>query len=68
LILFGLIASLGGIGPKHEFIGGRYWRDEPFNDTFKGLQPVAKARFLGFWAVFTKVSSLVIDSTAGARS
>jgi L-asparagine transporter-like permease len=56
LIIFGLIANLGGIPPDHQYIGGRYWRDEPFNDTFKDLQPVSKARFLGFWAVFTKAA------------
>jgi amino acid transporter len=54
LIIFGIVIDLGG-GPNHQFIGGRHWREEPFNDTFLGLQPVAKARFLGFWSVFTKV-------------
>lgn len=56
LILFGLIADLGGIPPNREFIGGRYWRDEPFNDTFKDITPVSAARFLGFWAVLTKAA------------
>ncbi|TXT13412.1 hypothetical protein VHUM_00779 [Vanrija humicola] len=56
LILFGLVANLGGIPPKREFIGGRFWRDEPFNDSFLGLQPVSLSRFLGFWAVFTKAA------------
>ena len=56
LIIFGLIVDLGGVPPDREFIGGRYWRNEPFNDTYKGLAPVSKARFLGFWAVLTKVS------------
>lgn len=55
LILFGLIADLGGVPPNHEYIGGRYWREEPFNDTFLDLKPVSLARFLGFWAVLTKV-------------
>lgn len=55
LIIFGLVIDLGG-GPNKEFIGGRYWRDEPFNDRFMGLMPVSKARFLGFWAVFTKAA------------
>lgn len=55
LIIFGLVIDLGG-GPNKEFIGGRYWRDEPFNDRFMGLTPVSKARFLGFWAVFTKAA------------
>lgn len=56
LILFGLIADLGGIPPKHEYIGGRYWRHEPFNDNFKGLniKPVGLSRLLGFWGVLTK--------------
>lgn len=56
LIIFGLIADLGGIPPKREFIGGRYWRDEPFNDDFLDLKPVSLARFLGFWAVLTRAA------------
>ncbi|ODN98144.1 hypothetical protein I350_07787 [Cryptococcus amylolentus CBS 6273] len=56
LIIFGLIADLGGIPPKHEYIGGRYWRDEPFNDSFLDLTPVSKARFIGFWSVFTSAA------------
>lgn len=56
LILFGLIANLGGIPPDHTFIGGKYWREEPWNDTYMGLKPVSKARFFGFWAVFTKAA------------
>ncbi|BEJ17270.1 hypothetical protein CspHIS471_0606710 [Cutaneotrichosporon sp. HIS471] len=56
LIIFGLIANLGGIPPKREFIGGRYWRDEPFNDEFLSLKPVSLARFLGFWAVLTRAA------------
>ncbi|BEI86258.1 hypothetical protein CcaverHIS002_0605450 [Cutaneotrichosporon cavernicola] len=56
LIIFGLIANLGGIPPKREFIGGRYWRDEPFNDDFLSLKPVSLARFLGFWAVLTRAA------------
>nr|XP_018262615.1 uncharacterized protein I303_05632 [Kwoniella dejecticola CBS 10117]OBR84773.1 hypothetical protein I303_05632 [Kwoniella dejecticola CBS 10117] len=50
------LSDLGGVPPKHEFIGGRYWRDEPFNDTYLDLQPISKARFLGFWAVLTKAA------------
>ncbi|KAL1408344.1 hypothetical protein Q8F55_005152 [Vanrija albida] len=56
LILFGLVANLGGIPPKREYIGGRFWREEPFNDSFLDLKPVSLSRFLGFWAVFTKVA------------
>ena len=55
LIIFGLVIDLGG-APNREFIGGRYWREEPFNDHFLNLQPVSRARFLGFWAVFTKAA------------
>lgn len=57
-MLFGLIADLGGIPPKHEYIGGRYWRDHPFNDNFKGLgiKPVGLSRLLGFWGVLTKAA------------
>lgn len=53
LIIFGIVANTGG-APNHEYVGSRYWREEPFNDTFMGLKPVAKARFLGFWAVLTR--------------
>ncbi|WOO80864.1 putative amino-acid permease [Vanrija pseudolonga] len=57
LILFGLIADLGGVPPHREFIGGRHWRNEPWNDNFKGLGlPVNLSRFLGFWSVFTKAA------------
>lgn len=66
LILFGLIANLGGIPPDHTFIGGKYWRDEPWNDSYLDLKPVSLSRFLGFWAVFTKAafSYLGIESIA----
>ncbi|KAL1404843.1 hypothetical protein Q8F55_008454 [Vanrija albida] len=66
LMLFGLIADLGGIPPKHEFIGGRYWREEPFNDNFRGVKPVELSRFLGFWGVFTQAafSYSAIESVA----
>lgn len=57
LILFGLIADLGGVPPHREFIGGRHWKNEPWNDNFKGLGlPVNLSRFLGFWSVFTKAA------------
>jgi len=38
LILFGLIANVGGIDGV--YTGGKYWREEPLNDTYKSLQPV----------------------------
>ncbi|WVR06753.1 hypothetical protein IAU60_003788 [Kwoniella sp. DSM 27419] len=56
LIIFGLIADLGGVPPHKEYIGGRYWRNEPFNDNFMGLKPVSLSRFLGFWSVLTKAA------------
>jgi amino acid transporter len=56
LVIFGLIANLGGVPTNREFIGGRYWRAEPFNDNFMGVQPVSKSRFLGFWAVLTRAA------------
>ncbi len=57
LIIFGLIADLGGVPPNKDFIGGRYWREEPFNDNFMNLKPVSLSRFLGFWSVLTKGKS-----------
>ncbi|KAM0525353.1 hypothetical protein ACHAPE_000053 [Trichoderma viride] len=54
LILFGLIADLGGVNGV--YTGGRYWRDEPFNDTFANLSPASFAGFLGFWKVLTQAA------------
>ncbi|KAK5995396.1 putative amino-acid permease [Cladobotryum mycophilum] len=54
LILFGLIADVGGIDGV--YTGGRYWREEPFNDTYLSLTPVSLARFLGFWKVLTQAA------------
>ncbi|GFZ47556.1 hypothetical protein JCM24511_05300 [Saitozyma sp. JCM 24511] len=45
LTLFGLVADVGGI--NHVYTGVRYWREEPFNDTFDNSSPVSLARFLG---------------------
>lgn len=56
LMIFALVADLGGIPPEHKYIGGQYWRDEPFNDHYLGVKPVSLARFLGFWGVLTRVS------------
>lgn len=56
LVIFGLIADLGGVPTHREFIGGRYWRTEPFNDNFMGVTPVSKSRFLGFWACLTRAA------------
>jgi len=55
LILFCLVIDLGG-GPDRDRRGFRYWRDEPFNGDYLGIQPASKARFLGFWAVLTQAS------------
>jgi amino acid transporter len=54
LILFGLVADLGGVNGV--YTGGRYWREEPFNDSFESLSPVSLARFLGFWKVLTQAA------------
>lgn len=65
-MIFGLIADLGGIPTNREYIGGRYWRDEPFNDNFMNIRPVGLSRFCGFWSVFTKAafSFSAIESVA----
>jgi amino acid transporter len=55
LILLMLIIDLGG-GPDHDRRGFRYWKREPFNNTFDDLLPQSKARFLGFWAVLTQAA------------
>jgi len=55
LILLLLIIDLGG-GPDHDRRGFRYWRDEPLNNSFFDVVPASKARFLGFWNVFTQAA------------
>ncbi|KAJ6460688.1 amino acid permease/ SLC12A domain-containing protein [Mycena vitilis] len=55
LLILSLVIDLGG-GPDHDRRGFRYWREAPFNDDFLGLVPASKARFLGFWAVFTQAA------------
>ncbi|KAL7005186.1 hypothetical protein EMMF5_005295 [Cystobasidiomycetes sp. EMM_F5] len=55
LMIFCLVIDLGG-GPDKDRRGFRYWRDEPFNNGYLGIDPPAKARFLGFWAVLTQAS------------
>ena len=50
LLILCLIIDLGG-APDHDRRGFRYWNQEPFNNTYLGLEPAPKARFLGFWAV-----------------
>ncbi|KAJ7326284.1 amino acid permease/ SLC12A domain-containing protein [Mycena albidolilacea] len=55
LILMCLVIDLGG-APDHDRRGFRYWRDQPFNNTFFGVVPQSKARFLGFWAVLTQAA------------
>lgn len=54
-MIFCLVIDLGG-GPDKDRRGFRYWRDEPFNNGYLGIDPPAKARFLGFWAVLTQAS------------
>nr|GAT48772.1 predicted protein [Mycena chlorophos] len=55
LIIVLLVVDLGG-APDHDRRGFRYWRLEPFNNGFFDLVPPSKARFLGFWAVFTQAA------------
>ncbi|KAJ6785900.1 hypothetical protein PWT90_05541 [Aphanocladium album] len=54
LIIFGLVANVGGIDGV--YTGGRYWREEPFNDAYQMLRPASLARFLGFWKVLTQAA------------
>lgn len=54
LILFGLIADVGGVNGV--YTGGKYWLEEPFNNTYNSLSPTSLARFLGFWNVFTQAA------------
>ncbi|KAF3768635.1 hypothetical protein M406DRAFT_273076 [Cryphonectria parasitica EP155] len=54
LIIFGIVANTGGVNGV--YTGGKYWRTEPFNDTFGDLSPVSLARFLGFWKVLTQAA------------
>ncbi|GMK58104.1 hypothetical protein CspeluHIS016_0501360 [Cutaneotrichosporon spelunceum] len=53
LMIFALIYNLGGVPTSKTFIGGKFWREEPFNNDFLGVKPKALSNFLGFWAVFT---------------
>ncbi|KAJ7507347.1 amino acid permease/ SLC12A domain-containing protein [Mycena galericulata] len=55
LIILCLVVDLGG-APDHDRRGFRFWRLEPFNSGFDNLEPPSKARFLGFWAVFTQAA------------
>ncbi|KAJ7676878.1 amino acid permease/ SLC12A domain-containing protein [Mycena polygramma] len=55
LIIMCLVVDLGG-APDHDRRGFRYWRDAPFNDDFENVLPASKARFLGFWSVFTQAA------------
>lgn len=51
LFIVCLVIDLGG-APDHDRRGFRYWKNGlAFNGTYLGLEPVGKARFLGFWAV-----------------
>lgn len=54
LIIFGIVANTGGINGV--YTGGKYWREEPWNDDFGGITPVNTARFLGFWKVLTQAA------------
>lgn len=53
LMLFALIANLGGVPTNKVYIGGKYWREEPFNNDYLGIKPKSLSNFCGFWAVFT---------------
>ncbi|KAH8801297.1 amino acid permease/ SLC12A domain-containing protein [Flagelloscypha sp. PMI_526] len=55
LMLVMLVVDLGG-APDRDRRGFRYWRDSPFNSDYLGITPAPKARFLGFWAVFTQAA------------
>ncbi|KAJ6459644.1 amino acid permease/ SLC12A domain-containing protein [Mycena sanguinolenta] len=55
LVIMCLVVDLGG-APDHDRRGFRFWREEPFNNTFFDIVPASKARFLGFWAVFTQAA------------
>ncbi|KAJ7878073.1 amino acid permease/ SLC12A domain-containing protein [Mycena leptocephala] len=55
LIIMCLVIDLGG-APDHDRRGFRYWRENPFNNTFFNVVPASKARFLGFWAVLTQAA------------
>ncbi|KAJ4386144.1 hypothetical protein N0V93_009037 [Gnomoniopsis smithogilvyi] len=54
LIIFGIVANTGGINGV--YTGGKYWREEPWNDDFMDVTPVKTARFLGFWKVLTQAA------------
>lgn len=54
LIMFGLIANVGGIDGV--YTGGKYFREEPFNNNYQQLTPTSLARFLGFWKVLTQAA------------
>lgn len=56
LIIFGLVADLGGVRGGTGFVGGRHWRDGPFNTGYLGVHPSSLASFLGFWSVFVKAA------------
>ncbi|KIY50211.1 hypothetical protein FISHEDRAFT_39899 [Fistulina hepatica ATCC 64428] len=55
LVITCLVIDLGG-APDHDRRGFRYWREEPFNNTYLNIVPASKARFLGFWAVLTQAA------------
>ncbi|ROV94925.1 hypothetical protein VSDG_07116 [Cytospora chrysosperma] len=54
LIIFGIVANVGGVDGV--YTGGKYWREEPWNDDYHGITPVNTARFLGFWKVLTQAA------------
>ena len=58
LFVLCLVVDLGG-APDHDRRGFRYWKNGlAFNGEYLGLQPVSKARFLGFWSVSGFIVSL----------
>ncbi|KAK7731103.1 hypothetical protein SLS53_008821 [Cytospora paraplurivora] len=54
LIIFGIVANVGGVNGV--YTGGKYWREEPWNDDFGGIAELGTARFLGFWKVLTQAA------------
>lgn len=54
LIIFGLVADLGGVKGGTGFVGGKHWREGPFNTEYLGVHPPSTAAFLGWWSTMVK--------------
>lgn len=73
LIIFCLVIDLGG-GPDKDRRGFRYWKQEPFNADYLGIQPPAKARCASWHVVaiderLTDVFNLAVaDSSVSGLS